>query len=186
MAIEFTKPQLINQVIGYQKVVKRKMRDFLREMPDLKTTSTNREIYALDSFMYNPYPLKEITHHYDLLKKAVEKLYRFEGDKKPFVPFSEKSKTKKTLSASNYKRPGQMQVMGNYLFVTNGQNYAIKTNLFEKYSNTEDQIEIQDKLRPILGAIIIKNNAWAKLSKGQTVMARTRSGKKGKLTKLIN
>jgi len=96
MAIEFTKPQLINHVIGYQKVVKRKMRDFLREMPDLKTTSTNREINALDSFMSNPYPLKEITYHYDLLKKAVEKLHRFDGDQKPFVPFSQNSKTKKT------------------------------------------------------------------------------------------
>ena len=91
-------------------------------------------------------------------------------------------KKAKTLSAG-YKRQNE-GTRGQYRFDTKNNTYILDSYLVERQNNTEDSLEIQDELRKILGTIIIKNNAWPKLKKGQTITARSERGEKGKLTKI--
>lgn len=92
---------------------------------------------------------------------------------------------RKTMLSANYKKPAyNVSTSGMYEFKTPKQTYYIESFNFERFNNTQDALEIQNELRKILGSILIKNNAWNKLSKGQTITAQSSTGIKGKLKKL--
>ena len=85
-----------------------------------------------------------------------------------------------------YKKPAyDIKTSGIYLFKTKNKEYIIKSYLFERDNDTEDGLEIQDELRDELGSIVFKNSAWNRLSKGNTIIAKSNIGNiQGKLTRL--
>jgi hypothetical protein len=77
-----------------------------------------------------------------------------------------------------YKRPAyDIKTSGIYLFKTKDKEYIIKSYLFERDNDTEDGLEIQDELRDELGSIVFRNSAWNRLSKGNTIIAKSNKGK---------
>lgn len=93
----------------------------------------------------------------------------------------------KNYAKGGYLRPSiDLKTTGEYLFKTNsGKEYKLNVSLFERIDNTYDLLEIQDELRPELGAIIIDNSKWRVLAKkGEVIKAMTSTGIKGKLKKV--
>jgi hypothetical protein len=87
-----------------------------------------------------------------------------------------------------YKRPSyDIKTTGIFTFKTKDKEYLLKSYSFERENDTEDSLEIQDELRGEIGSIRIKNSAWNKLAKGQTILAKTSKSKGdivGKLTRI--
>lgn len=93
----------------------------------------------------------------------------------------------KNYAKGGYLRPSiDLKTTGEYLFKTNsGKEYKLNVSLFERIDDTYDLLEIQDELRPELGAIIIDNSKWRVLAKkGEVIKAMTSTGIKGKLKKV--
>ena len=87
-----------------------------------------------------------------------------------------------------YKRPSyDIKTTGIFTFKTKDKEYLLKSYSFERENDTEDSLEIQDELRGEIGSIRIKNSAWNKLAKGETILAKTSKSKGdivGKLTRI--
>lgn len=85
-----------------------------------------------------------------------------------------------------YKRPSyDIKTSGVFTFKTKDKEYLLKSYHFERENDTEDGLEIQDELRSEIGGINIKNSAWNKLAKGQTITAKASKGNVvGKLTRI--
>lgn len=93
----------------------------------------------------------------------------------------------RNYAKGGYLRPSiDLKTTGEYLFKTNsGKEYKLNVSLFERIDDTYDLLEIQDELRPELGAIIIDNSKWRVLAKkGEVIKAMTSTGIKGKLKKV--
>lgn len=180
--MDFETPKILkNEIAGFQKIFIKKMNQYLRSMPKVTATSTDRAFSSLDNYFYG-YIWKDVIFHHDKLIERTKKLMR---NNKPLAPLSQGVKKKaKTLSAG-YKRQNE-GTRGQYEFLTKDGVYILDSYLVERQNDTEDSLEIQDNLRNVLGTIIIKNSAWPKLKKGLTIMARSSKGPKGKLTKIKN
>lgn len=87
-----------------------------------------------------------------------------------------------------YKRPSyNIKTTGVFTFKTKDKDYLLKSYNFERESDTEDSLEIQDELRSEIGSIRIKNSAWNKLAKGETIIAKTSKARgdiAGRLTRI--
>lgn len=88
-----------------------------------------------------------------------------------------------------YTRPGMdIKTTGDYEFRTNsGLGYEFRVVGFERQGDDTDSLyfdDLEKTAKRELGAITIKNNAWKKLSKGQTITAVSSTGIKGKLTRM--
>jgi len=85
-----------------------------------------------------------------------------------------------------YARPN-VKTTGVYEFAVKGGVYEVMVVGFERENETEDSLYFDDSNnteKKELGSIIIKNSAWNKLSKGLSIMARSTTGIKGKLTRI--
>lgn len=85
-----------------------------------------------------------------------------------------------------YVRP-KGKTTGVYEFAVKGGIYEVMVVGFERQNDTEDALYFDDsneKQKKELGSILVKNKSWNKISKGQTVMAHSTSGIKGKLTRV--
>lgn len=87
-----------------------------------------------------------------------------------------------------YKRPSyDIKTTGVFTFKTKDKEYLLKSYHFERENDTEDMLQIQDELRGEIGGVRIKNSAWNKLAKGQTIIAKTSKAKgdiSGRLTRI--
>lgn len=84
-----------------------------------------------------------------------------------------------------YKKPAyDLKTTGVYKFKTKDKEYILKVTYFERESDTQDSLAIQDDLRGELGSINIKNASWNKLSKGETIRAVSSKGDTGMLTRI--
>lgn len=92
------------------------------------------------------------------------------------------------MAKGGYTTPSyNIKTTGVYRFTTKDKTYILKSYLFERQNNTEDLIQIQDELRGELGAIIIKNSVWSRLSKGFPVRGISSKGNvTGTLTRIAD
>lgn len=93
------------------------------------------------------------------------------------------------MAKGGYTRPGMdIKITGDYEFRTNsGLGYEFRVVGFERQGDDTDSLyfdDLEKTAKRELGAITIKNNAWKKLSKGQTITAVSSTGIKGKLTRM--
>lgn len=93
------------------------------------------------------------------------------------------------MAKGGYTRPGMdIKTTGDYEFRTNsGLGYEFRVVGFERQGDDTDSLyfdDLEKTAKRELGAITIKNNAWKKLSKGQTITAVSSTGVKGKLTRM--
>ena len=159
------------------------------------TTQELQKIYNKATLSYSPiiYEVQfwlSIPKFKKLSAANVKKLFVLNLSENPFKSLKTTAQKpnakqrKKTLSA-NYKRPNyNLETSGKYEFSTSRGNFIIESYGFERATEKEDSLQIQNELRPILGSILIKNSAWNNLSKGKTVQAQSSKGLKGKLKKL--
>lgn len=92
------------------------------------------------------------------------------------------------MAKGGYTTPSyNIKTTGVYRFTTKDKTYILKSYLFERQNNIEDLIQIQDELRGELGAIIIKNSVWSRLSKGFPVRGISSKGNvTGTLTRIAD
>lgn len=90
------------------------------------------------------------------------------------------------FGGGGYVRPSAtMKTTGIYKFVTKDKEYILEVSMFERENELKDSLQIQNALRGELGSILINNNAWRRLSKGDTVTAKaSKSDVQGKLTRI--
>lgn len=90
------------------------------------------------------------------------------------------------FGSGGYVRPSAtMKTTGIYKFVTKDKEYILEVSMFERENELKDSLQIQNDLRGELGSILINNNAWRRLSKCDTVTAKSsKSDVQGKLTRI--
>jgi len=102
---------------------------------------------------------------------------------------AEKYGKPKQWKQGGYVRPSvNLKTTGIYEFKTNfGLGYEFSVVGFERKGDDTDSLYFDNgdtAAKRELGSITIKNNAWNRLSKGQTITAESSNGTKGKLRRL--
>lgn len=94
-------------------------------------------------------------------------------------------------AGGGYIRPdSDTRVSGKYDFKTNtGLGYELLVVGYERKNDDSDSLyfdDLESTAKKELGSIIIKNNSWKNLSKGQPILAISETGIKGRLTRIGN
>jgi hypothetical protein len=94
-------------------------------------------------------------------------------------------------AGGGYVRPSyDTRVSGKYDFKTNtGLGYELLVVGYERKNDDSDSLyfdDLESTAKKELGSIIIKNNSWKNLSKGQPILAISETGIKGRLTRVGN
>jgi hypothetical protein len=94
-------------------------------------------------------------------------------------------------AGGGYVRPSyDTRVSGKYDFKTNtGLGYELLVVGYERKNDDSDSLyfdDLESTAKKELGSIIIKNNSWKNLSKGQPIVAISETGIKGRLTRIGN
>ena len=93
--MEFETPKIIKtEIAGFQKVFIKKINQYLKSMPKVTATSTDREFGALDNYFYG-FIWKDVIFHHDKLIERTKKLMR---NNKPLAPLSQGRKKKKVVT----------------------------------------------------------------------------------------
>lgn len=94
----------------------------------------------------------------------------------------------KEYAKGGYVRvPGDVKITGIYEFKTKDQVRILMVNGFERHKDDSDSLYLddEDKNKPEIGSVIVKNSAMRKMAKGNPVTAITsRSNEKGTLTRI--
>lgn len=111
--------------------------------------------------------------------------------KKPKVARTQFEDETYEFGNGGYTRPANdIKTTGKYEFRTKtGLVYEFSVVGFERAGDSTDSLYFDDgnkEAKKELGSVIINNNAWKRLSKGDTIIAISSTGIKGKLTRIGN
>lgn len=83
--MEFETPKILkSEIAGFQKVFIKKINQYLKSMPKVNATSTDKEFSALDNYFYG-FIWKDVIFHHDKLIERTKKLMR---NNKPLTTLS--------------------------------------------------------------------------------------------------
>jgi hypothetical protein len=106
--------------------------------------------------------------------------------KQPKVARTQFEEEEFEFGSGGYTRPSG-KVSGIYEFAVKGGITELKVVGFERQNDTQDSLYFDDSEKAAktkFGSILVKNNAMSKITKGNTVMATSTTGIKGKLTRI--
>jgi len=78
------------------------------------------------------------------------------------------------------------QIPGEYELVIGANKYSINVAGFEREGDKTDSLYLMDNdpRKDIIGSVIVKNSDMKRLSKGETVSAKTSKGEEAKITRI--
>jgi len=106
--------------------------------------------------------------------------------KQPKVTRTQFEEEEFEFGSGGYTRPSG-KVSGIYEFAVKGGITELKVVGFERQNDTQDSLYFDDSEKAAktkFGSILVKNNAMSKITKGNTVMAVSSTGIRGKLTRV--